>query len=186
MRSSKLQLWAYSKILKTTVLYEGPNSAVVQVDFNRHKADDSLLSTSKVFYTLAMTVAYWTGLDSFELIGQEFVGEHQFPEGSHWLMDSLLDRTANAPEPHRCERLSRVAPKTIACQPESVVSPLTTIRKGRVMSNLCGFCFKQCWCRKVLLVTSAATSMKPCRYGQANGLLVQSKLPTRITAIFYW
>ena len=51
--------WAYSKILKTTVLYEGPNSAVVQVDFNRHKADDSLLSTSKVFYTLAMTVAGW-------------------------------------------------------------------------------------------------------------------------------
>jgi len=51
--------WAYSKILKTTVLYEGPNSAVVQVDFNRHKANDSLLSTSKVFYTLAMTVAGW-------------------------------------------------------------------------------------------------------------------------------
>ena len=51
--------WAYSKILKATVLYEGPNSAVVQVDFNRHKANDSLLSTSKVFYTLAMTVAGW-------------------------------------------------------------------------------------------------------------------------------
>jgi hypothetical protein len=41
------------------VLYEGPNSAVVQVDFNRHKADDTLLSTSKVFYTLAMTEAGW-------------------------------------------------------------------------------------------------------------------------------
>ena len=51
--------WGYSKILNTTVLYEGPNSAVVQVDFNRHKSDGSLLSTSKVFYTLAMTVAGW-------------------------------------------------------------------------------------------------------------------------------
>ena len=51
--------WAYSKILMTTVLYEGPNSAVVQVDFNRHKADDSLLSTSKAFFTLAMTEAGW-------------------------------------------------------------------------------------------------------------------------------
>ena len=51
--------WAYSKIIETTVLYEGPNSAVVQVDFNRHKADDTLLSTSKVFYTLAMTEAGW-------------------------------------------------------------------------------------------------------------------------------
>ena len=57
--------WAYSKILKTTVLYEGPNSAVVQVDFNRHKADDSLLSTSKVFYTLAMTVAGWKLVECF-------------------------------------------------------------------------------------------------------------------------
>ena len=51
--------WAYSKILKTTVLHEGPNSAVVQVDFNRHKADDSVLSNSKVFYTLAMTESGW-------------------------------------------------------------------------------------------------------------------------------
>ena len=51
--------WAYSKILMTTVLYEGPKSAVVQVDFNRHKADDALLSTSKAFYTLAMTKAGW-------------------------------------------------------------------------------------------------------------------------------
>ena len=51
--------WAYSKILKTTVLHEGPHSAVVQVDFNRHKADDSVLSASKVFYTLAMTEEGW-------------------------------------------------------------------------------------------------------------------------------
>lgn len=51
--------WGYSKILNTTVLYEGPNSAVVQVDFNRHKTDDSLLNTSTVFYTLAMTAAGW-------------------------------------------------------------------------------------------------------------------------------
>ena len=51
--------WGYSKILNTTVLYEGPNSAVVQVDFNRHKTDDSMLNTSTVFYTLAMTAAGW-------------------------------------------------------------------------------------------------------------------------------
>lgn len=51
--------WAYSKILNTTVLYEGPNSAVVQVDFNRNRGDGSLLSTSTVFYTLAMTEAGW-------------------------------------------------------------------------------------------------------------------------------
>ena len=41
------------------VLYEDTNSAVVQVDFNRHKVDDSLLSASKVFFTLAMTEAGW-------------------------------------------------------------------------------------------------------------------------------
>ena len=41
------------------MLYEGANSAVVQVDFNRHKADDSVLSASKVFYTLAMTEEGW-------------------------------------------------------------------------------------------------------------------------------
>lgn len=51
--------WAYSKIIKTTVLYEGPNSAVVQVHFNRHRADDSVLSNSKVFYTLAMRESEW-------------------------------------------------------------------------------------------------------------------------------
>ena len=51
--------WAYSKILKTTVLYEGPNSAVVQVHFNRHKADDSVLSSSQAFYTLVMQESHW-------------------------------------------------------------------------------------------------------------------------------
>ena len=51
--------WAYSKILKTTVLYEGPNSAVVQVHFNRHKADDSVLSSSQAFYTLVMQESDW-------------------------------------------------------------------------------------------------------------------------------
>ena len=51
--------WAYSKIIKTTVLDEGENSAVVLVDFTRHKADDSILSTSKVFYTLSMTDEGW-------------------------------------------------------------------------------------------------------------------------------
>ena len=51
--------WAYSKIIKTTVLDEGQNSAVVLVDFTRHKADDSVLNTSKVFYTLSMTDEGW-------------------------------------------------------------------------------------------------------------------------------
>ena len=51
--------WAYSKMIKTTVLDEGENSAVVLVDFTRHKADDSILSTSKVFYTLSMTDEGW-------------------------------------------------------------------------------------------------------------------------------
>ena len=51
--------WAYSKIIKTTVLDEGENSAVVLVDFTRHRADDSILSTSKVFYTLSMTDEGW-------------------------------------------------------------------------------------------------------------------------------
>ena len=51
--------WAYSKISKTTVLDEGENSAVVLVDFTRHKADDSIMSTSKVFYTLSMTNEGW-------------------------------------------------------------------------------------------------------------------------------
>jgi hypothetical protein len=51
--------WAYSKVLKTTVLYEGPNSAVVQVHFNRHKADDSVLSSSQAFYTLVMQESHW-------------------------------------------------------------------------------------------------------------------------------
>ena len=51
--------WAYSKIIKTTVLDEGKNSAVVLVDFTRHKADDSIMSTSKVFYTLSMTDEGW-------------------------------------------------------------------------------------------------------------------------------
>ena len=51
--------WAYSKVLKTTVLYEGPNSAVVQVHFNRHKADDSVLSSSQAFYTLVMQESDW-------------------------------------------------------------------------------------------------------------------------------
>ena len=46
-----------------------------------------------------------------------------------------------------------VASKAIACQPESVVSPLTTIRKGRVMSN-----FLQTMLASVLLLTSAATN----------------------------
>ena len=51
--------WAYSKMIKTTVLDEGENSAVVLVDFTRHKADDSIISTSKVFYTLSMTDEGW-------------------------------------------------------------------------------------------------------------------------------
>ena len=51
--------WAYSKIIKTNVLDEGENSAVVLVDFTRHKADDSIMSTSKVFYTLSMTDEGW-------------------------------------------------------------------------------------------------------------------------------
>jgi hypothetical protein len=51
--------WAYSKMIKTTVLDEGKNSAVVLVDFTRHKADDSIMSTSKVFYTLSMTDEGW-------------------------------------------------------------------------------------------------------------------------------
>ena len=51
--------WAYSKMIKTTVLDEGENSAVVLVDFTRHKADDSIMSTSKVFYTLSMTDEGW-------------------------------------------------------------------------------------------------------------------------------
>ena len=51
--------WAYSKILKTTVLYEGPNSAVVQVHFSRHKADDSVLSSSQAFYTLVIQESDW-------------------------------------------------------------------------------------------------------------------------------
>ena len=38
--------WAYSKIIKTTVLDEGENSAVVLVDFTRHKADDSNLGSA--------------------------------------------------------------------------------------------------------------------------------------------
>ena len=42
----------------------GPNSAVVQVDFNRHRADDSVLSASKVFYTLAMTELVWKLADA--------------------------------------------------------------------------------------------------------------------------
>jgi len=46
-----------------------------------------------------------------------------------------------------------VASKATACQPESVVSPLTTIRKGRVMSN-----FLQTVLASVLLLTSAATN----------------------------
>ena len=51
--------WAYSKMIKTTVLDEGENSAVVLVDFTRHKADDSIMSTSKVFYTVSMTDDGW-------------------------------------------------------------------------------------------------------------------------------
>ena len=51
--------WAYSKMIKTTVLDEGENSAVVLVDFTRHKADDSIINTSKVFYTLSMTDEGW-------------------------------------------------------------------------------------------------------------------------------
>ena len=66
--------WAYSKIIETTVLYEGPNSAVVQVDFNRHKADDTLLSTSKVFYTLALTEAGWKLVGSYIPGGITLVG----------------------------------------------------------------------------------------------------------------
>ncbi len=51
--------WAYSKLIKTTVLDEGENSAVVHIDFTRHKADDSIMSTSKAFYTLSMTHDGW-------------------------------------------------------------------------------------------------------------------------------
>lgn len=60
--------WAYSKIIKTTVLDEGENSAVVLVDFTRHKADDSVMSTSKVFYTLSMTD------DGWKLVGASIPG----------------------------------------------------------------------------------------------------------------
>ena len=51
--------WAYSKLIKTTVLDEGENSAVVHIDFTRHKADDSIMWTSKAFYTLSMTDDGW-------------------------------------------------------------------------------------------------------------------------------
>ena len=51
--------WAYSNIINTTVLDEGENSAVVLVDFSRHSADDSIISTTKVFYTLSMTDQGW-------------------------------------------------------------------------------------------------------------------------------
>ena len=51
--------WAYSKLIKTTVLDEGENSAVVLIDFTRHKADDSIMSTSKAFYTVSMTDDGW-------------------------------------------------------------------------------------------------------------------------------
>ena len=51
--------WAYSKLIKTTVLDEGENSAVVLIDFTRNKADDSIMSTSKAFYTLSMTDEGW-------------------------------------------------------------------------------------------------------------------------------
>ena len=50
---------AYSKIINTTVLDEGENSAVVLVDFSRRSADDSIISTTKVFYTLSMTDQGW-------------------------------------------------------------------------------------------------------------------------------
>ena len=60
--------WAYSKIIKTTVLDEGKNSAVVLVDFTRHKADDSIMSTLKVFYTLSMTD------DGWKLVGASIPG----------------------------------------------------------------------------------------------------------------
>ena len=60
--------WAYSKIIKTTVLDEGENSAVVLVDFTRHNADDSVMSTSKVFYTLSMTD------DGWKLVGASIPG----------------------------------------------------------------------------------------------------------------
>ena len=51
--------WAYSKIINTTVLDEGENSAVGLVDFSRRSADDSIISTTKVFYTLSMTDQGW-------------------------------------------------------------------------------------------------------------------------------
>ena len=51
--------WASSKIINTTVLDEGENSAVVLVDFSRRSADDSIISTTKVFYTLSMTDQGW-------------------------------------------------------------------------------------------------------------------------------
>ena len=51
--------WAYSKLIKATVLDEGENSAVVLIDFTRHKADDSIMSTSKAFYTVSMTDDGW-------------------------------------------------------------------------------------------------------------------------------
>ena len=51
--------WAYSKLIKVTVLDEGENSAVVLIDFTRHKADDSIMSTSKAFYTVSMTDDGW-------------------------------------------------------------------------------------------------------------------------------
>ena len=51
--------WAYSNIINTTVLDEGKNSAVVLVDFSRRSADDSIISTTKVFYTLSMTDQGW-------------------------------------------------------------------------------------------------------------------------------
>ena len=60
--------WAYSKMIKTTVLDEGKNSAVVLVDFTRHKADDSIMSTLKVFYTLSMTG------DGWKLVGASIPG----------------------------------------------------------------------------------------------------------------
>ena len=51
--------WAYSKIINTTDHDEGENSAVVLVDFSRRSADDSIISSTKVFYTLSMTDQGW-------------------------------------------------------------------------------------------------------------------------------
>ena len=51
--------WAYTKPINVSVLYEGKKSAMALVEFNRYRKDDSLMSTTKVVYTLSMTDAGW-------------------------------------------------------------------------------------------------------------------------------